>query len=107
MLLAGDVGGTKTALALFDLERGPREPIAEKVFPSGDYPSLESIAQEYLAEVELPVSQACFAVAGPVNEGKASLTNLPWLIDESVLRAAINMDRVTLLNDVQAMATAI
>jgi glucokinase len=107
MLLAGDVGGTKTALALFDLERGPREPIAEKVFPSGDYPGLESIAREYLAEVDLPVSQACFAVAGPVDQGKASLTNLPWLIDESVLREAINIDRVTLLNDVQAMATAI
>jgi glucokinase len=107
MLLAGDIGGTKTALAVFDPQRGPREPIAEKIFPSGDYPSLESITREYLAEIDLPVTHACFAVAGPVGNGKASLTNLPWLVDESALEAALSIESVVLLNDVQAMTTAI
>ena len=73
MLLAGDIGGTKTALAVFSEEHGPRAPIAEKVFPSGDYPSLEAIAREYIAEVDLPVTHACFAVAGPVSGGRAAL----------------------------------
>src|SRR4029450_2434544 len=81
MLLAGDVGGTKTALAVFSPEEGPRAPIAEKIFPSGEYPSLEAIAKDYLGGIDLPVTRACFAVAGPVSGGKASLTNLPWLVD--------------------------
>jgi glucokinase len=81
--------------------------MAEKVFPSGDYPSLEAIAKEYLAEVHLPVTEACFVVAGPVNDGKASLTNLPWLIEESALAAALNLASVSLLNDVAGMANAV
>jgi glucokinase len=75
MLLAGDIGGTKTALAVFSADSGPRAPTAEKLSPGGDYPSLEAIAREYLAEVELAVTHDCFAVVGPVSEGGASLTN--------------------------------
>src|SRR4029078_9443925 len=85
MLLAGDIGGTKTALAVFSEEHGPRVPLAEKVFPSGNYASLEAIAREYLTEVGLPVTRASFAVAGPVSRGRAALTNLPWVIEESGL----------------------
>src|SRR6188768_440344 len=106
MLLAGDIGGTKTALAVFSTDHGPRTPLAEKVFPSGAYPSLEAIDRDYMAEVGLPVTQACFAVAGPVSGGKATLTNLPWVLDESALQAALRLESVRLLNDVEAMATA-
>jgi hypothetical protein len=59
------------------------------------------------AEVSLPVSNACFAVAGPVSGGKASLTNLPWLVDESALEAALGIESIVLLNDVEAWATAV
>ncbi|HZO28630.1 MAG TPA: glucokinase [Chloroflexota bacterium] len=107
MLLAGDIGGTKTALAVFSAEHGPRAPLAEKVFPSGDYPSLEAIAREYIREVDHPVTQACFAVAGPVSSGRATLTNLPWVIEESALQAALGLECVRVLNDVEAMATAV
>jgi len=107
MLLAGDIGGTKTALAVFSAEHGPRAPIAQKVFPSGDYPSLEAITREYLTEFDLPVTQACFAVAGPVSRGSATLTNLPWIVEESQLQSALNVEFVSLLNDVEAMAVAV
>ena len=66
MLLAGDIGGTKTDLAVFSADRGSRAPIAQKRFPSRDYPSLEAIASEFIAGVDLPVTHASFAVAGPV-----------------------------------------
>jgi glucokinase len=107
MLLAGDIGGTKTALAVFSADHGPRAARAERLFPSADYPSLEAIAREYLAEVDLPVTQACFAVAGPVSNGRATLTNLPWVLEESALQAALGLEAVSLLNDVEAMATAV
>jgi glucokinase len=107
VLLAGDIGGTKTDLAVFGVERGPRAPVAQQRFSSGDYRSLEAIAHEYLAHVDVAVSRACFAVAGPVSGGRAVLTNLPWEIDASRLQAALGLESVRLLNDVEAMATAV
>jgi glucokinase len=107
MLLVGDIGGTKTDLALFDADRGLREPIAQKRFSSGEYPSLEAIVSEYVASANLPVTHACFAVAGAVINGRASLTNLPWLVEESALQADLRIEFVHLLNDVEAVAAAI
>jgi glucokinase len=107
MLLVGDIGGTKTDLAVVSVEQGPSVPIAQKRFSSADYPSLEDIAREFATELQLPITWACFAVAGPVINGKASLTNLPWVVEESALQAALKLDYVRLLNDVQAMAEAV
>jgi glucokinase len=107
MLLVGDVGGTKTDLALFSAEGGPRAPIAQKRFSSGAYPGLEAIAREFVAEAGLPVTHACFAVAGAVIRGKAALTNLPWQVEESVLQAELQVKFARLLNDVEAVAAAV
>jgi glucokinase len=107
MLLVGDIGGTKTDVAVIDPEHGAREPVAQKRFVSADYPSLEMIAREFLQEFDLQLSYACFAVAGPVVNGRAVLTNLPWLVDESALQSELQLESVRLLNDVQAMAAAI
>ena len=63
--LAGDIGGTKTNLAVFSANAGPRAPLAEAISPSGDYPSLEALAYQLLAQVDLPGEQAGFGVAGP------------------------------------------
>jgi glucokinase len=107
MLLVGDIGGTKTDLAVIDPTSPLTVPLARQRFPSREYASLEDIAREFLAEVHVPVRQACFAVAGPVINGKAVLTNLSWMVDESSLQAALGLESVRLLNDVEAMAAAV
>jgi len=107
ILLAGDIGGTKTDLALFSSEAGPRAPLAEATFPSARYLSLEALVSEFLAQVEVPVDRASFAVAGPVVAGEARVTNLPWLMQETQLAEALNVSSVRLLNDLSAVAYAL
>jgi glucokinase len=107
MLLAGDIGGTKTNLAIFALENGPKAPLVEATFPSGAYPSLEALVKEFLTSVDYPVSQACFGVAGPVLHRRASVTNLPWEMSEPQLQEALNIGSVQLLNDLAAIASAL
>ena len=107
MLLAGDIGGTKTALALFDETHGPDAPIYEVSLQSGKYPSLESLVRDFLGQSGLDASHAVFAVAGPVIGGKSEITNLPWVIDEHILKGALNLETVRLINDLAAVAYAI
>src|SRR5919202_3165460 len=104
MLLAGDIGGTKTALAVFSPEAGPH---VQAEFPSARYPNLEAIVRAFLAQFTLPIDQACFAVAGPVIAGRAKITNLPWVIDAAMLRQELRLGMVTLLNDLEAIAWAV
>jgi len=113
MLLAGDIGGTKTTLAVFSLEGGPaaagniRAPLAEKTFPSADYPSLEAVVREFLSQVDLKVDRAAFGVAGPVVGGQAKVTNLPWVMRESQLEQELGLGSVHLLNDLEAIANGV
>jgi glucokinase len=107
MLLAGDIGGTKTNLAVFSPEDGPRAPLAEATLPSADYASLEALVGEFLAQVSLPVERASFGVAGPVVASRATITNLPWTIEEAQLQEALNLSSVRLLNDLNAIAHAV
>jgi glucokinase len=109
MLIAGDIGGTKTALAIFSSEAGPLVPLAQTKVHSADYPSLQVIVKEFLAAEMKPVERACFAVAGPVINGRVKTTNLPWVIEESSLAEQLNINRqsVHLLNDLEAIANAV
>jgi glucokinase len=106
LLLAGDIGGTKTALAVYSAERGPRAPLLEAEFPSAKYPSLGAMVREFLAGADLPIERACFAVAGPVIAGSSQVTNLPWLLAEPDLTAELQVRSVHLLNDLEAIAGA-
>ncbi len=106
MLLAGDIGGTKTALAIFSPDDGPHAPVVEETFASARYPSLEALASEFLAKNGLPVDRASFGVSGPVTGGKAAATNLPWEMDEARLGKALGLRSVRLLNDLEAIARA-
>lgn len=107
MLLAGDIGGTKTVLALISEEKGARQPVHEARFPSDDYDSLEAIVAEFLETTKTTVTRASFGVAGPVVEGRAQITNLPWMIDAAVMRQQFDIPAVRLLNDLEAIATAV
>ena len=77
MLLAGDIGGTKTNLAVFSTKDGWKNPLAEATFPSGHYPSLEALVQEFQGQHHFAIESASFGVAGPVVDGRATITNLP------------------------------
>lgn len=107
MLLAGDIGGTKTNLAVFTRESGWRVPIAEATFPSADYASLEEVVSGFLAQHDFPIDHASFGVAGPVVGGRATITNLPWTMDEVELQQALHIQNVHLMNDLDAIAHAV
>ena len=103
MILAGDVGGTKTALALFDDERGAFQLAREDVLPSREFPSLEAAVRRFLGESFVgPIRAACFGVAGPVVDGRVTTTNLPWHLEDRALEAAMGADHVKLVNDLEA-----
>lgn len=107
MLLAGDVGGTKTDLALFTSEEGPRKPLEQAQFASASYPSLEAMVREFLSTTKVTVEKACFDVAGPVVEGRANVTNLTWGVDEGILKREFGLKSVQLLNDLEAVARSV
>ncbi len=105
MILAGDVGGTKSVIALFD-SSGPLRVLRDKTYPCDDYPSLEAILDDFLRarDVEGLVG-ACFGVAGPVDaNGVSKITNLPWTIDSRALSTRLGGIPVKLINDLQATA---
>jgi glucokinase len=107
VLLAGDIGGTKTVLAVITQEAGPRAALVQQEFPSPAYPHLEAIVQEFLARVQMPVQAAVFAVAGPVVRGRAKVTNLPWSVDAASLQQLLQVPVVHLLNDLVATVQAV
>ncbi len=107
MLLAGDIGGTKTNLAVYAAESGLSAPLAESTFPSGRYSSLEALIDDFRVHTHLPFESAVFGVAGPVVDGKATVTNLPWRMEEEGLEAALGIKNVKLLNDLESIANAV
>src|SRR5499427_6614982 len=107
MLIAGDIGGTKTDLAIYSLESGPHTPLAQTEVHSADYPSLQAVVTEFLAEVKLSVDVASFDVAGPVINGRVKTTNLPWTLDEETLANDLDLKAAHLMNDLEAVARAV
>ncbi|MBE0410365.1 MAG: glucokinase [Anaerolineales bacterium] len=105
--LAADIGGTKTALALFSKKTGPFNPITKESYPSQDFASLHEIVEKFLAKNKVSVSGASFGVAGPVKGDRAEVTNLPWTIDAGILSELIDGMPVKLLNDLLATAHAV
>lgn len=103
MLLAGDIGGTKTILALYTPEEGPRNPIAQFTYPSTKYESLEAVVQEFMEQTRAKIERATFAVAGPVLNGRAQITNLPWVMEEAQMCETLGLDGVKLINDLVAV----
>ena len=107
MLIAGDIGGTKTDLAIYSIESGPHAPLAQAQFHSADYESLQAMVSEFLGQVKVPVAYASFDVAGPVIDGHVKTTNLPWVMDELSLAKDLHLKSVHLMNDLEAVARAV
>ncbi|MGA2351063.1 MAG: glucokinase [Terracidiphilus sp.] len=100
MILAGDVGGTKVHLALYDFIDGKLEYSREERFAAKDYSGLEEIVKEFLGANK--VTAACFGVPGPVRNGRLRLTNLPWTLDSRELSISLAINHVFLINDLEA-----
>jgi glucokinase len=110
MLLAGDIGGTKTLLGLF--ATAPERPTAVEVgeFPTLAYDGLEGMVREFLRARNVPprgIESACFGVAGAVTDNVARLTNVPWLVDMDIVGETVGLKRSILLNDLEALAYAV
>ncbi|MCP4622267.1 MAG: glucokinase [bacterium] len=106
-VLAGDIGGTKTRLAVFDVHGTCLETVTERSYSSGDYSGLENIVRDFLDGTSADCRQACFGIAGPVQRGRAQVTNLPWIVEEQTLAALFGFERVALINDLEANAWGI
>ena len=110
MLLAGDVGGTKTLLGLFEGSSGRPKAVAVDEFTTLDYDGLETIVTRFLAERGVSsqdLSAASLGVAGAITDQVAHLTNVPWRVRASSLKTALDLDRVQILNDLEALAYAV
>jgi glucokinase len=108
MLLAGDIGGTKTLLAAYSSETSPQKPIVQRQYPSDQYESLSAMVHDFLAETKLPIQYGCFAVAGPVINGQAKLTNLSWKeLTEEGLSNELHFTSVRLMNDLEGIANSV
>lgn len=103
LLLAGDIGGTKTLLAFYRTVGDQLELLVSRRYASSEWTDLAPMVCRFLEEAHPPglgpPQAACFAVAGPVQSGRATLTNLPWQLDASRLRAETGIDRLELVND--------
>jgi glucokinase len=99
-ILAGDVGGTKVHLALYDLTDGKLGHIRDQQYRASQYSGLEEIAAEFLGADK--VTMACFGGAGPVRDGRLRITNLPWTLDNRELAAGLKIESVCLINDSEA-----
>ena len=102
LVLAGDIGGTKTNLALFSVHGEKLHAESQRIFQSKRYSGLTPILKEF-GDTQR-IEAACFGIAGPVVDGRVKTTNLPWIIDTEELRRTLKLDAVHLLNDLEASA---
>lgn len=108
LILAGDIGGTKTHLGLFSLRREKLQTEIKKTFPSKQYPGLEPVIKEFLAEhQQVTIGKACFGIAGPVMDGQVKTPNLPWVVNAAEIAQTCGLSAVSLLNDLEAAAYGI
>lgn len=106
-VLCGDIGGTHCRFLVADVDGATPRPVVEKHYPSADFPAFEDVLQQFLQELDTPPASACFAVAGPVESGRARITNLTWEVDAATLQQRFALPRVELINDFTAVAYGI
>ena len=105
MILAGDIGGTKTNLALYELENDELKVIAQKQFASKDYDTFMELVVAFQKEASMPkIDALCIGIAGPIINERCRTTNLPWDIKALDLKEHFGIDNVRLLNDLESTA---
>jgi len=107
MILAGEIGGTRTRLAAYQTEGNRLQLVVEKNYMSQEHASMAEILPQFIRGEGVPVHSACFGVAGPVRGGRSKISNLPWVIDAKDLGQQLKLNSVGLLNDLEAYAYGI
>jgi glucokinase len=107
MILAGDIGGTNARLTFYREENGNFSAVREHVFKSSEFRGLDEIVLKFVSESGLHPTIASFGIAGPVRNGRVEASNLPWVIESSRLAKELQLDAVSLLNDLEAQAWGI
>ena len=107
MILAGDIGGTNSRLAFFDVSNGNFRLVSASVFPSRQYSGLDEIVSHFVDSSALHADAACFGVAGPVRNGRVETSNLPWTIEAKRLADELKLPKALLINDLEANAWGI
>jgi glucokinase len=109
MILAGDVGGTKVHLALYNFDNNRLKPVRDQKFPAAEFARLDDVVHRFLsacdghpAQPVEEISAACFGCPGPVRDGHLKLTNLPWTLDARDLRGSLAIEHIFLINDLEA-----
>src|SRR6202171_6291359 len=107
MILAGEIGATRTRLAAFDTEGNRLQCVVEKTYMSQEHGGVCEILAQVTRSEGIPIHSACFGVAGPVRAGRSKISNLPWIIDSRELEKQLKLSSVGLLNDLEAYAYGI
>src|ERR1700683_561611 len=107
MILAGEIGATRTRLAAFETEGNRLQCVGEKKYVSQQRDGLSGILADFIKTEGIPVHSACLGVAGPVRAGRSKISNLPWVIDARELAKQLKLNSVGLLNDLEAYAYGI
>ena len=107
MILAGEIGATRTRLAAFDSDGNTLNKVVEKIYMSQQETGLPDIISNFVKSEGIPVHSACFGVAGPVRGGRSKISNLAWTIDSGDLATMLKLKSVGLINDLEAFAYGI
>jgi glucokinase len=107
LIVAGDIGGTKTNLGIFDVQRGKLTKVADQRYPSREHKGLEEIVADFMKVTGAKATCASFGIAGPIVDNRVRTGNLPWVIDGATMAKMLGLDRVRLLNDLEAAAYGI
>jgi glucokinase len=107
MILAGDLGGTKSNLGLFEIQAGKLAIVSIKRYATQEHKGLEEVVTDFLNETKGKVTAASFGIAGPVVQNRVHATNFPWIVDGAALARHLGVSRVRLLNDLEAAAFGI
>ncbi|MGD0797890.1 MAG: glucokinase [Acidobacteriaceae bacterium] len=107
MILAGDVGGTKIHLALYNFENAQLKSVRDQKYPAHEFSSLDDVVKNFLAAGQASgrqeqIAAACFGCPGPVRDGRLKLTNLPWTLDARDLEQSLSIEHIFLINDLEA-----
>src|ERR1700723_2188519 len=107
MILAGEIGATRTRLAAFETEGSGLHCVVKKNYESQQRDGLSGILADFIKTEGIPVHSACLGVAGPVRNGRSKISNLPWVIDSREVANQLKLNSVGLLNDLEAYAYGI